>query len=335
MGVHPVLAVAARMGQGSDSRLAHVAHGDVVVPHEIISPDVHAGLQKLFAAKAKNKGQFTVGDPANKINPRTGLAGFDGGENSGTEGPGGGDNTDPGGNGTSGGDTPAGDNGVSGDPTDVTGAVAGDNGVPGNIGTNTTVGDQIGYANTDDVPGGGVHNAAGALIGDAPPGLGFTPAGAIDYGGGPAEASKAGPTGIGFIDDILENPGKAIATLGFNTVFGLLTGGLGVVPGLINTGLGIAHDANISPIGNFGQTMYGAIQSHPGTPGDIGGGGEGGPGDTGLIDQASLSGTGFNQSVGQSVGTPVMQSSSPAAAAAPQSNFGTGIDDIVRRAGLA
>ena len=329
------LQTAAGQGEGSDTGLAHVAHGDVVVPHEIITPDVHLGLQKLFAAKNRDKDRFTVGHKNNRINPKTGLPGFDGGENSGTEGPGGGDNTDPGGNGTGGSnnglgsnsDTPGVDNGASGDPTDVTGAVTGP---VGNIGTNTTANDQL-SAGLADQQGRTDANVAAGGHGFGIPGV------ETEVGNTMAPGVDSTLYGFGFDT---QNPGRSVATMAANALLSAL---LGPEVGLVNQALGIGTHAATGYTTNFGSLAgqgYDALASSlshgTGTPGDIGGGGESGPGNAAFGGAPDLAGTAFNQPVGNSVGTPVVQSSSPTtAAAAPESNFGTGIDDIVRRAGLA
>lgn len=65
------------MGRGTDTVLAHMSLGEVVIPRAFLDdPDVMQMLQALFAQNQADIAEFTVGDPANKINPETGYPEF-------------------------------------------------------------------------------------------------------------------------------------------------------------------------------------------------------------------------------------------------------------------
>ena len=343
--MHPVLNVAAKMGQGGDSTLGHLSPGDVVVPVHHITPDVHLGLQRLFAAKNLNKDQFTVGSPANKINPSTGLAQFD---DSDAPGPGGGDSNA----GTPAGDSPAGDNGTGeGQSSDTSaGPPAGAGAPAGDMGAGIGESDQSGMEGdaAAGVTGGGTAGAPGTpsqsdlasqLASQQEATNANVAAGGHGFGvpGVDTDVSQSLPTGM---DSALfslgldtQNPGKSVAEFGLNAVLGTLATALGLGP-VAAAAIGLGNSAlGHTSVGNFGQNVVGAMANNPGTPTAPGVGTDNSGG--GDVSSPDLTGTAFNQPVGNSVGTPIVQSSSPTTAAAPQSNFGTGIDDIVRRAGLA
>jgi len=69
-------------GRGTDSAdvggtMAHMTLGEVVIPREFLQDsDVVQMLQALFEQNQANLAEFTVGDPANKINPETGYPEF-------------------------------------------------------------------------------------------------------------------------------------------------------------------------------------------------------------------------------------------------------------------
>lgn len=64
-------------GQGTDTVLGHLSLGEVVIPRAFLDdPDVMQMLQALFQQNGADLGEFTVGDPANKINPETGYPEF-------------------------------------------------------------------------------------------------------------------------------------------------------------------------------------------------------------------------------------------------------------------
>lgn len=72
-----VLQQAADSGRATDTTLAHLTLGEVVIPREIVEdPEVMAALQQIFQAYGADMAEFTVGDPANKINPETGYPEF-------------------------------------------------------------------------------------------------------------------------------------------------------------------------------------------------------------------------------------------------------------------
>lgn len=65
------------MGRGTDTVLAHLSLGEVVIPRAFLDdPQVMEMLQALFEQGGANIAEFTVGDPANKINPETGYPEF-------------------------------------------------------------------------------------------------------------------------------------------------------------------------------------------------------------------------------------------------------------------
>lgn len=69
-------------GRGTDSAavggtMAHLSLGEVVIPRAFLDdPQVVEMLQALFEQNGSNLAEFTVGDPANKINPETGYPEF-------------------------------------------------------------------------------------------------------------------------------------------------------------------------------------------------------------------------------------------------------------------
>lgn len=65
------------MGRGTDTVLAHLSLGEVVIPRAFLDdPQVMEMLQMLFQQNGVDLAEFTVGDPANKINPETGYPEF-------------------------------------------------------------------------------------------------------------------------------------------------------------------------------------------------------------------------------------------------------------------
>ncbi len=64
-------------GRGTDTVLGHLSLGEVVIPRALLDdPEVMQALQSIFDAYGVNMAEFTVGDPANKINPETGYPEF-------------------------------------------------------------------------------------------------------------------------------------------------------------------------------------------------------------------------------------------------------------------
>lgn len=64
-------------GRGTDTVMAHLSLGEVVIPRSFLDdPDVMQMLQLLFQEAGADIAEFTVGDPANKINPETGYPEF-------------------------------------------------------------------------------------------------------------------------------------------------------------------------------------------------------------------------------------------------------------------
>ena len=72
-----VLQQAADAGRATDTILAHLTLGEIVIPREIVEdPEVSQIIQSVFQAYGADMREFTVGDPANKINPETGYPEF-------------------------------------------------------------------------------------------------------------------------------------------------------------------------------------------------------------------------------------------------------------------
>lgn len=77
---HPdlVQAVQARIlalqGRGGDTELAHVTPGEMVLPAPLQTPEVMAAVQAAAQNAGIDMGQYTVGAPANSVNPETGVA---------------------------------------------------------------------------------------------------------------------------------------------------------------------------------------------------------------------------------------------------------------------
>lgn len=90
------LAHVAAEGVRSDTHLGHLATHDVVVPHEIQTPLVKRLLKMILGPQLA---RFTVGNPANARNPKTGLIQFDDGDGGGGTGDGGGGGNSEGGGG--------------------------------------------------------------------------------------------------------------------------------------------------------------------------------------------------------------------------------------------
>ncbi len=64
-------------GRGTDTVLAHMTLGEVVIPRDILEDaEINAVLQEVFRAYGVDMREFTVGDRANKINPETGYPEF-------------------------------------------------------------------------------------------------------------------------------------------------------------------------------------------------------------------------------------------------------------------
>lgn len=68
---------AEQMGRATDTVLGHLSLGEVVIPRVMLDdPQIMQMLQAAFQAYGENMAEFTVGDPANKINPETGHPEF-------------------------------------------------------------------------------------------------------------------------------------------------------------------------------------------------------------------------------------------------------------------
>jgi murein DD-endopeptidase MepM/ murein hydrolase activator NlpD len=64
----------ARAGRGSDTEIAHVTPGEIVISKRLQTPEVIAALRR---AAGEPLAHLQVGHPRNRINPRTGAAEFD------------------------------------------------------------------------------------------------------------------------------------------------------------------------------------------------------------------------------------------------------------------
>ncbi|MBP7662283.1 MAG: hypothetical protein KA770_00240 [Shewanella sp.] len=64
-------------GRGTDSVMAHLSLGEVVIPRAFLDdPNVMQALQQIFEAGGADMNQYTVGHEANSINPETGYPEF-------------------------------------------------------------------------------------------------------------------------------------------------------------------------------------------------------------------------------------------------------------------
>lgn len=67
----------AEAGRSTDTMMAHLTPGEVVIPAEFMAdPQFAQFMAAAFQANEMNIAEFTVGDPANKINPQTGYPEF-------------------------------------------------------------------------------------------------------------------------------------------------------------------------------------------------------------------------------------------------------------------
>jgi hypothetical protein len=65
------------MGRATDTVLGHLSLGEVVIPRAFLDdPQVMQLIQQIFQAGGADMAEYTVGDPANKINPETGYPEF-------------------------------------------------------------------------------------------------------------------------------------------------------------------------------------------------------------------------------------------------------------------
>ena len=68
--------ILALQGRGSDTEVAHVARGEVVVPEALQNPKVLAALHEAAALKGVAVGRLRVGSPQSDHNPDTGVPEF-------------------------------------------------------------------------------------------------------------------------------------------------------------------------------------------------------------------------------------------------------------------
>lgn len=77
MMMHQALGQAADAGRATDTTLAHLTLGEVVIPREFMEDEEAAQyIAAVFEAFGADLREYTVGDPANKINPETGYPEF-------------------------------------------------------------------------------------------------------------------------------------------------------------------------------------------------------------------------------------------------------------------
>jgi len=329
---HPVLAQAARMGRSGDVILAHVTPGDVVFPVERLDARSKKLLKELFRGANLRPQRFTVGNRYNKKNPTTGLPEFfdaDGGGMYGSEGVYGAADAF----GDAGGPT------VESVSTDNASDMPADNGESDARADNGESQSDASAAFGD--PGGSTAESNRGMIEGG--------MGRIDQTSSTDGYSGWSNTGIGFldreIDDITHNPGRRFAELAGSALGRALS--YAVPPFGVYSA--IADISNLFPgtglpslptIGGLASAGYTAIRDNEGdAPAMAPAGGEaGGDGVFGgdAIDLAGIPNSPLatrQQRVAQPVGSSLVAGATPASA--PDSNFGTGIDDIVRRAGLA
>ena len=67
----------AAQGRGTDTEVAHVAPGEIVLPKAMQTPEVMAALTKIAAVRGVPLARLRVGDSRNNINPKTGAPEFD------------------------------------------------------------------------------------------------------------------------------------------------------------------------------------------------------------------------------------------------------------------
>jgi len=60
-------------GHLNNAELAHLTVGEMVVPPDIMTPQLFARLEKIFARRGLNIGRYIVGGNDDSINPKTGL----------------------------------------------------------------------------------------------------------------------------------------------------------------------------------------------------------------------------------------------------------------------
>lgn len=70
--VHQVRELAAQ-GRGSDTEVAHVARGELVVPRQLQNPEVMAALRRAAAEHNIPLEMLSIGSAMNRINPNTGA----------------------------------------------------------------------------------------------------------------------------------------------------------------------------------------------------------------------------------------------------------------------
>lgn len=64
-------------GRATDTVLGHLTAGEIVIPRVMADhEDFQAILEKFFTAAELDINEFTVGHPANKVNPQTGYPEF-------------------------------------------------------------------------------------------------------------------------------------------------------------------------------------------------------------------------------------------------------------------
>lgn len=67
----------AKEGRGKDTKVAHIAPNEIVIPHHLATdPETKQMLKAMFDHHKVDMDQFTVGNPKNSVNPKTGEIEF-------------------------------------------------------------------------------------------------------------------------------------------------------------------------------------------------------------------------------------------------------------------
>jgi hypothetical protein len=67
----------AKKGRGKDTRVAHIAPDEIVIPHHLATdPETKQLLKAMFDHHKVDMDQFTVGNEKNSVNPKTGEIEF-------------------------------------------------------------------------------------------------------------------------------------------------------------------------------------------------------------------------------------------------------------------
>ncbi|MGQ9370410.1 hypothetical protein [Azospirillum sp. ST 5-10] len=196
---------AAKAGRGTDSMVAHVTPGEMVIPRRHVTP----GLLRLLEKQGLDVRRYTVGDKAGPRNPKTGAEEFEDSDSDGT-------GSGPGGSG----DGSANGGGDPGAASDAGGGTSGVGGGGDGYGGYGGYADGIGGSVTTDTLGG------------------YT--GGYDTLGAPAGTEGGGLVDMGFVNNYTRAP----ATIDFQPSLGGLLSFAGFAPGTaLNTTTGMREGA--------------------------------------------------------------------------------------------